>query len=65
MFDKILDFVRDVNTEDFSNLKVLISTIYKKLINIIPNIATRRSAGKSKLHSDALMDLNLDIFSYH
>ena len=38
-------------------------SIYKKLIKIIPNIAARRSAGKSKLHSDALMDLNLDILS--
>ena len=38
-------------------------SIYKKLIKIIPDIATRRSAGKSKLSSDALMDLNLDILS--
>ena len=36
-------------------------SIYKKLIKIIPDIATRRSAGKSKISSDALMDLNLDI----
>ena len=38
-------------------------SIYRKLIKIIPDIATRRSAGKSKLLSDALMDLNLDILS--
>ena len=38
-------------------------SIYKKLIKIIPDIATRRSAGKSQLHSDAMMDLNLDILS--
>ena len=38
-------------------------SIYNKLIKIIPDIATRRSAGKSQLHSDALMDLNLDILS--
>ena len=38
-------------------------SIYSKLIKIIPDIATRRSAGKSQLHSDALMDLNLDILS--
>ena len=37
--------------------------IYKKLIKIIPDIAARRSAGKSQLHSDALMDLNLDVLS--
>ncbi len=35
-------------------------SIYKKLIRIIPDIATRRSAGKSQLSSGALMDLNLD-----
>ena len=38
-------------------------SIYKKLLQIIPDIATRRKAGKSKLHSDAMMDLNLDILS--
>ena len=38
-------------------------SIYKKLIQIIPDIATREEAGKSKLSSDALMDLNLDILS--
>ena len=38
-------------------------SIYKKLIKIIPDIATREEAGKSKLSSDALMDLNLDILS--
>ena len=38
-------------------------SIYKKLIKIIPDIATRRSAGKSQLSSDALMDLNLDVLS--
>ena len=38
-------------------------SIYKKLIKIIPDIATRKEAGKSQLHSDALMDLNLDILS--
>ena len=38
-------------------------SIYKKILQIIPDIATRRSAGKSKLPSDAMMDLNLDILS--
>ena len=38
-------------------------SIYKKLIKIIPDIATRNDAGKSKLNSDALMDLNLDLLS--
>ena len=38
-------------------------SIYKKLIQIIPDIATREEAGKSKLSSDALMDLNLDVLS--
>ena len=38
-------------------------SIYNKLIKIIPDIATRRSAGKSKLSSDAMMDLNLDVLS--
>jgi len=38
-------------------------SIYKKLIKIIPDIAIREEAGKSKLHSDALMDLNLDVLS--
>ena len=38
-------------------------SIYNKLITIIPDIATRRSAGKSKLSSDAMMDLNLDVLS--
>ena len=38
-------------------------SIYKKLIQIIPDIATRKEAGKSKLSSDALMDLNLDVLS--
>ena len=38
-------------------------TIYKKLIKIIPDIATRNDAGKSVLFSDALMDLNLDLLS--
>ena len=42
---------------------MLSQSIYKKLIKLIPNIATRRSAGKSQLSSDALMDLNLDILS--
>ncbi len=31
--DKIFDFVRDIKSEDFPNLKVLISSIYKNLIN--------------------------------
>ena len=31
--DKIFDFVRDVKSEDFPNLKVLISSIYKNLLN--------------------------------
>ena len=31
--DKIFDFVRDIKSEDFPNLKVLISSIYKSLIN--------------------------------
>ncbi len=30
---KIFDFVRDIKSEDFPNLKVLISSIYKNLIN--------------------------------
>ncbi len=38
-------------------------TIYKKLIKIIPDIASREEAGKSVLFSDALMDLNLDLLS--
>ena len=38
-------------------------SIYKKLIKIIPDIATRNDAGKSQLSSDALMDLNLDLLS--
>ncbi len=38
-------------------------SIYNKLITIIPDISTREEAGKSQLHSDALMDLNLDILS--
>jgi len=38
-------------------------SIHKKLIKLIPDIATRRSAGKSKLAPDALMDLNLDVLS--
>lgn len=38
-------------------------SIYNKLIKIIPDIATREEAGKSKLSSDALMDLNLDVLS--
>ena len=42
---------------------MLSQAIYKKLIQIIPDIATREEAGKSKLSSDALMDLNLDILS--
>lgn len=42
---------------------MLSQSIYKKLIKIIPDIATRRSAGKSELSSDALMDLNLDVLS--
>lgn len=36
-------------------------SIYKKLIKIIPDIATREEAGKSV--SDGFMDLNLDILS--
>ncbi len=31
--DKIFDFVRDIKSEDLPNLKVLISSIYKNLIN--------------------------------
>ena len=42
---------------------MLSQSIYNKLIKIIPDIATREEAGKSKLSSDALMDLNLDILS--
>ena len=42
---------------------MLSQSIYNKLIKIIPDIATREDAGKSKLHSDALMDLNLDVLS--
>ena len=42
---------------------MLSQSIYKKLIQIIPDIATREEAGKSKLSSDALMDLNLDVLS--
>ena len=42
---------------------MLSQSIYKKLIQIIPDIATREEAGKSQLHSDALMDLNLDVLS--
>lgn len=42
---------------------MLSQSIYNKLTTIIPDIAARRSAGKSQLHSDALMDLNLDILS--
>ena len=38
-------------------------SVYKKLIKIIPDIATRNDAGKSQLSSDALMDLNLDVLS--
>ena len=38
-------------------------SIYNKLIQIIPDIVAREEAGKSQLHSDALMDLNLDILS--
>ena len=38
-------------------------SIYKKLIKIIPDIATRNDVGKSQLSSDALMDLNLDLLS--
>jgi len=38
-------------------------SIYNKLIKIIPDIATREEAGRSKLSSDALMDLNLDVLS--
>jgi len=37
--------------------------IYKKLIKIIPDIATRTEAGKSQLNSDAMMDLNLDVLT--
>ena len=40
-------------------------SIYKKLIQIIPDIATRKEAGKSQLSSDAMMDLNLDVLSKH
>jgi uncharacterized protein YqiB (DUF1249 family) len=36
-------------------------SIYKKLLQIIPDIATREEAGKSV--SDGFMDLNLDILS--
>ena len=36
-------------------------SIYKKLIKIIPDIATREEAGKSV--SEGFMDLNLDILS--
>ena len=32
---------------------------------IIPDMAIREEAGKSKLSSDALMDLNLDVLSKH
>ena len=42
---------------------MLSQSIYKKLIQIIPDLATREEAGKSKLSSDALMDLNLDVLS--
>lgn len=42
---------------------MLSQSIYNKLITIIPDIATRDEAGKSKLSSDALMDLNLDVLS--
>ena len=42
---------------------MLSQSIYKKLIQIIPDIATREEAGKSKLSSDAMMDLNLDVLS--
>ena len=38
-------------------------SIYNKLIKIIPDMAARRSAGKSQLHSDVMMDLNIDILS--
>ena len=38
-------------------------SIYKKLIKIIPDIATRNDAGKSQLSSGAMMDLNLDLLS--
>lgn len=38
-------------------------SIYKKLIQIIPDIRARTRAGKSKLQSGALMDLNLDVLS--
>ena len=43
--------------------QMLSQSIYKKLIQIIPDIATREEAGKSKLSSDAVMDLNLDVLT--
>jgi len=42
---------------------MLSKSIYKKIIKIIPDITTRTDAGKSKLSSDALMDLNLDVLT--
>jgi len=35
--------------------------IFEQIIQIIPDLQTRNKAGKSKLDSESLMDLNLDI----
>ena len=35
--------------------------IFEQILSIIPDLQTRNKAGKSKLESQSLMDLNLDI----
>ena len=35
--------------------------IYEQLLSIIPDLQTRKKAGKSQLDSESMMDLNLDI----
>jgi hypothetical protein len=35
--------------------------IFNQLLSIIPDLQTRNKAGKSKLESQSMMDLNLDI----